>query len=76
MKNSLEEFKCDANEAIMFKLGKFLKPNKKIPVFRVTRPYLNLRPGRAAQSVTCLATDACLTVDPGVASSVPYFRRD
>ena len=29
MKNSLEEFKCDANEAIMFKLGKFLKPNKK-----------------------------------------------
>ena len=24
-----------------------------------------------AQSVTCLATDACLTVDPGVASSIP-----
>ena len=28
-------------------------------------------PGRAAQSVTCLATDACLTADPGVASSIP-----
>ena len=25
--------------------------------------------GRVAQSVTCLATDACLTADPGVASS-------
>ena len=24
-----------------------------------------------AQSVTCLATDACLTADPGVASSSP-----
>ena len=27
--------------------------------------------GRIAQSVTCLATDASLTVDPGVASSIP-----
>ena len=26
---------------------------------------------RGAQSVTCLATDACLTADPGVASSIP-----
>ena len=26
--------------------------------------------GRVAQSVTCLATDACLTADPGVASSI------
>ena len=26
---------------------------------------------RIAQSVTCLATDACLTADPGVASSMP-----
>ena len=37
-------------------------------------------PGRVAQSVTCLATDASLTADPGVASSipypVPYFRGD
>ena len=29
------------------------------------------KPGRVAQSVTCLATDACLTSDPGVASSIP-----
>ena len=30
-----------------------------------------MAPGRIAQSVTCLATDACLTADPGVASSIP-----
>ena len=28
-------------------------------------------PGRVAQSVTCLATDANLTADPGVGSSIP-----
>ena len=28
-------------------------------------------PGRVGQSVTCLATDACLTADPGVGSSIP-----
>ena len=28
-------------------------------------------PGRVAQSVTCLVTDAQLTADPGVASSIP-----
>ena len=28
-------------------------------------------PGHITQSVTCLATDACLTADPGVASSIP-----
>ena len=33
---------------------------------------LNL-PGRVAQLVTCLATDACLTADPGVASSIPAW---
>ena len=27
--------------------------------------------GRVAQSVTCLATDACLAAIPGVASSIP-----
>ena len=27
--------------------------------------------GCVAQSVTCLATDACLTADPEVASSIP-----
>ena len=30
-------------------------------------------PGRVVQSVTCLATDACLTADPGVASSIPAW---
>ena len=28
-------------------------------------------PGRVAQSVTCLASDACLTADPGVTSLIP-----
>ena len=28
-------------------------------------------PGHVAQSVMCLATDACLTADPGVASLIP-----
>ena len=35
--------------------------------------YIDLRPGRVAQSVTCLATDAYLTADPGVASSIPAW---
>ena len=30
----------------------------------------NFKPGRVAQSVTCLDTDACLTAIPGVASSI------
>ena len=33
---------------------------------RISQP-----PGPVAQSVTCLATDACLTADPGVESSIP-----
>ena len=40
-----------------------------------TRMY-SFIPGRVAQSVTCLVTDAKLTADPGVASSIPYFRGD
>ena len=32
---------------------------------------ISKEPGRLAQSVTCLATDASLTADPGVASSIP-----
>ena len=32
---------------------------------------MDYSPGRVAQSVTCLATDASLTADPGVASSIP-----
>ena len=30
-----------------------------------------VRQGRRAQSVTCLATDGCLTADPGVPSLIP-----
>ena len=33
--------------------------------------YITGVPGRVAQSVTRLATDACLTADSGVASSIP-----
>ena len=29
--------------------------------------------GHVAQSVTCLATDVCLTANPGVASSIPAW---
>ena len=35
--------------------------------------YTPMAPGRVAQSVTCLATDACLTADPGVVSSIPAW---
>ena len=40
-------------------------------VNRVTLQSLWFILGRVAQSVTCLATDACLTAIPGVASSIP-----
>ena len=33
-------------------------------------------PGRVAQFVTCLATDASLTADQGVASSIPAWSRN
>ena len=32
-----------------------------------------MAPECVAQSVTCLATDACLTADPGVASLIPVW---
>ena len=38
---------------------------------RVYNHIYNQEPGHVAQSVTCLATDACLTADPGVVSSIP-----
>ena len=40
-----------------------------LPLSVWKNPY-RLIPGCVAQSVTCLATDACLTVDPGVVSSI------
>ena len=47
----------------------FVLVEKNISNFWLT--LIRLMPGRIAQSVTCLATDACLTADPGVASSIP-----
>ena len=39
-------------------------------------PYVTKKgPGCVAQSVTCLATDASLTADLGVASSIPAWSR-
>ena len=44
----------------------------KTVLYRVPTTYALVGlPGRVAQSVTCLATDASLTADPGVASSIP-----
>ena len=39
------------------------------PYERMVSSFVYL-PGRVAQSVTCLATDACLTADPRVASLI------
>ena len=57
---------------VSFKASSIIKNNL------TSQPKLNYvdgtqknKPGRVAQSVTCLATDACLTADPGVASSIP-----
>ena len=44
--------------------------NKIFTVYAPKYAYLNI-PGRVAQSVTCLVTDAKLTADQGVASSIP-----
>ena len=40
------------------------------------KSYLTI-PGRVhvAQSVTCLATESCLTADPGVTSAIPAYSR-
>ena len=43
----------------------------KAPQFYTYLGHDSVWPGRVAQSVTCLATDASLTADPGVASSIP-----
>ena len=48
-----------------------LMDKKTIAILRIYFCLTGPIPGRVAQSVTCLATDACLTADPGVASSIP-----
>ena len=35
--------------------------------------HVHAEPGRVAQSLTCLATIANLTADPGIASSIPAW---
>ena len=53
-------------------LSKNINPNLVLVKPRKTRSFIIERlPGRVAQLVACLATDACLTSDPGVASSIP-----
>ena len=42
-----------------------------IQAWHIHEMLMSYSPGRVAQSVTCLATDASLTADPGVASSTP-----
>ena len=43
---------------------------EKSPIYNVMRHEAET-PGRVAQLLRCLATDACLTADPGVGSSIP-----
>ena len=50
----------------------FTENHRHLPIASVNDPFFFFfMPGRVAQSVTCLATDACLTADPGVVSSIP-----
>ena len=64
-------------EAKVIIIARYVKPNGTMAIksqrsrltFHLRSPILE--PGRVAQSVTCLATDASLTADPGVASSIP-----
>ena len=57
----------------MIKLAKnFNFCANRLVVRHLTRVIISYeKPGRVVQSVTCLATDACLTADPGVASLIP-----
>ena len=49
-----------------------LSDNNQTDIIEISIPPPDIKiPGRVAQSVTSLATYACLTADPGVASSIP-----
>ena len=54
---------------VLVQHGKTLTRLKNYLGFIARKEYIG--PGRVAQSVTCLVTDAKLTADPGVASSIP-----
>ena len=56
---------CGTWFQLIFKIVTFLHQ----PFYRLNAK--RLLPGRVAQLVTCLATDACLTADSGVTSSIP-----
>ena len=56
----------------MFKLWESFKSHEIAPYLRLLADfYIPIKPGRVAQSVTCLATDTKLTSDPGFVSSIP-----
>ena len=46
---------------------------KEIVFLSQWKRYHKYKQGRIEQSVTYMATDACLTADPGVASSIPAW---
>ena len=62
-------------EVFIIVTGRFFKKwlQTRIITKSLVRHFQGVIPGRVAQSVTCLATDACLTADPGVASSIPAW---
>ena len=52
-------------------MGRFVLYNSTVGfMVHFTDTLKNEVPGRVVQSVTCMATDACLTADPGVARSI------
>ena len=57
--------------ALSTKSAMMMKAPKYSFKFSKLHTQLIMEPGRVAQSVTCLATDAYLTADPGVVSSIP-----
>ena len=59
-------------DSITRKLGK-KKGHFSTKLDEVERTIEQYQPGRVAQLVTCLATDACLTAIPGVASLIPAW---
>ena len=59
---SLTEGCTGSSESTLFKMAHCWKSNVTVQIF--------LNTGPRVQSVTCLATDACLTADPGVPSMI------
>ena len=78
---STEHKKVEINNIVYNKGKKIYPPNQVnldciMPSIPLKHKCLSIilicvTPGRVVQSVTCLATDACLTAIPGLASSIP-----